>query len=242
MSLPPCTIYREPPLSGAENMRRDELLLEQAVAGQEESTVRIYRWEVPTVTVGYFQKSLLNPGAPSIPMEGLDPRLIACPRVARLSGGGAILHDQELTYSCTLPVNHPFRSNPLNLYEIIHRAVIDLLKDCGVRAMLREDYDRTSSGTVDRAAEPFLCFLRSDPNDIVVDGVKILGSAQRRRKGCILQHGSLLLKASKLTPELTGLVDLAPSADLQQLTERLPVTVAAAVAENWRTADWNQNL
>lgn len=56
--------------------------------------------------------------------------------------------------------------------------------------------------------EPFLCFQRCDPHDLVLGGQKVLGSAQRRRKGAILQHGSLLLRGSPHAPHLLGLTDL----------------------------------
>ena len=222
-------------------MRRDERLLQLAVDGRDKSAIRIYRWEEPTVTVGYFQKSLVESGRAAIQIQGLDSRLADCPRVIRLSGGGAILHDHEITYSCTLPSQHPVRSNPLKLYEIVHRAIIGILKDCGVHAQLREEFNQSSQDATDRAAEPFLCFLRADPRDIVVDGVKILGSAQRRRKGCILQHGSLLLRASTLTPELPGLLDLAPAVDVTQLELRLPTAIASSVADDWSISNWSEH-
>ncbi|MFM7921606.1 MAG: hypothetical protein ACKPJJ_15405, partial [Planctomycetaceae bacterium] len=87
-------------------------------------------------------------------------------------------------------------------------------------------------------AEPFLCFLRGDPNDVVhVSGVKIIGSAPRRRRGVILQHGSILLQASALACDLPGIQDLAPDFLLSEFTQRLPETVAAAVADSWTFRD-----
>jgi lipoate-protein ligase A len=89
--------------------------------------------------------------------------------------------------------------------------------------------------TVKNRQEPVLCFAREDEHDLVLDGHKILGSAQRRRRGAILQHGGLLLAASSVTPELLGLKDLRPRIDLDQLAESLGSATLAEVAETWET-------
>ncbi len=175
-------------------MRIDEELLREAVdSGQ--STLRFYEWETPTISLGYFQKDAV----------GIPPSLQALPIVRRLSGGGAILHDQELTYSIAVARHHKWAQEPSTIYYRIHRAIIKCLGDCGLNCDLRGD---TSS---DPSKRSFLCFNRSDPNDIVVGANKIVGSAQRRRKGCILQHGSILLRCSKWTPDFPGILDLGCS-------------------------------
>lgn len=212
------------PQTGQTNMDRDARALEEVVAGRSGAVIRIYQWCEPTVSLGYFQKG----------DDAIDPRLLSCPKVRRLTGGGAILHDNELTYSCCLPDTHPVRSDPIQLYEIVHRAIIALLADCGATAMLRSE----AAAAKPSATEPFLCFLRADPRDVVINGTKVLGSAQRRRKGHILQHGSILLQASKLTPELPGIVDLVPDFDLPQFEQRLPHAVADSVSDNWQEANW----
>lgn len=208
-------------LDGAVNMQRDETLLQQSVEEHAKSFVRIYRWAVPTVSLGYFQK----------PDAEVDSRLKDCPRVRRVTGGGAILHDDELTYSCVLPPGHPLKSAPVELYSVVHSALIALLGDCGVSCSMRMNMAASGSAQA-TTAEPFLCFLRADPRDVVLHGQKIIGSAQRRRKGSILQHGSILLRASTLTPEIPGIVDLVPDFDQEQFSEKLPAVVAGAVSGN----------
>ncbi|MCC7425164.1 MAG: hypothetical protein IT428_33255, partial [Planctomycetaceae bacterium] len=90
-------IVESHPRSGAWNMAIDEALLETAVDA-EQCTLRFYRWSEPTVSLGYFQK----------PEEAAaDPLLAGLPIVPRLSGGGAILHHHEWTYSIALPPGHP---------------------------------------------------------------------------------------------------------------------------------------
>lgn len=172
-------------------MRIDEELLDNAVDSGE-STLRFYEWETPTISLGYFQKDPV----------GIPPSLQTLPFVRRLSGGGAILHDQELTYSMAVARNHTWAQAPSMIYHRVHRAIIRCLGDCGLKCNLR-GHSRS-----DPSNRSFLCFNRADPNDIVVGPNKIVGSAQRRRRGCILQHGSILLRCSRWTPDFPGILDL----------------------------------
>lgn len=177
------------PQFGAWNMALDEALLE-AAARRGESILRLYRWSEPTLSLGYFQKS--------IPSD-LPAALQDLPRVRRLSGGGAILHHFEWTYSCAVPRTHHLAQRAERLYEVAHGALIHSLGSLGVRADMR------GKATGD---EPFLCFLRGDSRDVIVGGHKIAGSAQRRRRGAVLQHGSVLLKRSPFASAVPGIVDL----------------------------------
>ncbi len=198
---------------GAWNMAVDEILLQSAI-DHDIATLRWYRWREPTVSLGYFQKEedLLS-----------DDRLSQLPQVRRLSGGGTLVHDVELTYSLALPVSQRLIERPMDLYRIVHQSFIDTFRLRGVELTLR--------GTTTRHAnEPVLCFAREDEHDLVLDGHKVLGSAQRRRRGAILQHGGLLLKASAVTPELLGIADLRPSVDLSGLAEQLGQSLLQEVA------------
>jgi len=190
--------------SGAWNMAVDAWLLDRALHA-EQTAARLYRWNVPTVSLGHFQK-LDDPA--------VTDRFQALPRVRRLSGGGAILHDRELTYSLAVPASHPLAADPTGLYSVVHERIIAVLAELGIAARMR--------GEAFSGPEPFLCFGRGDPRDIVLGPHKILGSAQRRRRGAILQHGALLLERSPDAPEFPGLADLnGRIIDLADLTERL---------------------
>ncbi|MCR9201514.1 MAG: hypothetical protein NXI04_22965 [Planctomycetaceae bacterium] len=209
-----CQLIREnAPQSGEQNMRIDAELLDTVSRDPSCCYVRLYRWSEPTISLGYFQKDAV-----------LEPRWQGCPVVKRLTGGGAILHDQELTYSIALPAVHPFRSEPVTAYERVHQAMIDVLTDLKAPCHMRGDVT-----AVPREAEPFLCFLRGDPRDVVMGSDKIIGSAQRRRKGAILQHGSLLLRASKLLPEVPGVFDISPGVSEPVLTDRLGDAIRDAI-------------
>ena len=224
------------PSTGRFNMAMDAALLELGEE-RERSVVRIYQWSEPTVTLGYFQNGATTDESPF-------PHL---PCVRRLTGGGAILHDRELTYSCVVPALHRLRQNPSELYEIVHRAIIDVLNRCGVSSCLRQEYSAPPDTTASRSAlmtpslvEPFLCFLRSNSNDIVhSSGSKIVGSAQRRRRGVTLQHGSILLATSSLTPALPGLCELSPNFEQARFQTALPAAIADSLSERWKFRDYS---
>jgi lipoyl(octanoyl) transferase len=204
------------PRSGAMNMAIDEVLLESAI-DREVATLRLYRWSLPTVSLGYFQPA-------DDPV--LEARFGGLARVRRLSGGGAILHDQEVTYSVAYPALHSFGSNPGGLYDRVHAAIVALLNEWGVPARLR--------GEAKTGDQPFLCFGRGDPRDIVLGAHKIVGSAQRRRRGAVLQHGALLLSASPHAPEFPGVFNLAPPPihEANSIAERLGERIAAAIDDS----------
>ncbi len=181
------------PMSGAFNMAVDEHLLNAGLQGA--AALRFYEWDAPTVSLGHFQAAQ---------GQFVPPRFTDLAVVKRLSGGGAILHHAELTYSCVLPTWHPITRDPAELYDLIHEVIIDVLTQRGVRCQMRGD-----------AAFPdqsFLCFSRGDSRDIVMGSHKIVGSAQRRRQGVILQHGSILLRQSELAPEFPGIHELSGKA------------------------------
>lgn len=191
MTAPVHLILDEPPHSGVWNMAVDAALLEESLRTGG-VFVRLYRWAEPTVSLGYFQK----------PEERQsDPRVCHLPSVRRLSGGGAILHDQEQTYSCVVPPGHDLAERPSELYDLIHACFTEFLCQKNINVQVR-GYEQKN------VVEPFLCFLRGASPDLVVQGHKVLGSAQRRRRGAVLQHGSLLLKRSNIVPELLGLSDM----------------------------------
>lgn len=194
-------------------MAVDEVLLGTAVSDGL-ATFRWYRWSEPTVSLGYFQNAAVM---------AADPSLADLPQVRRMTGGGAILHDREWTYSFAVPARQELFRHPEEAYDLVHAAILAVLNRFGCRAEPRGE-------TVLQTHEPVLCFSRRDAHDVVWNGYKILGSAQRRRKGALLQHGSLLLEASERTPRHRGLYDLGFQEklsldDLRQAPESLARTL-----------------
>lgn len=213
-----CLVVIDSAASGEWNMAVDAALLEEAVS-KGICAVRWYQWSEPTVSLGYFQTAT-NP----------DQRSSQLPAVRRLTGGGAIIHDRELTYSCVLPASHPLSRTPRELYTVIHESIATSLRSRGFPVTIR------GNSHPEKSAE-FLCFGRGDEFDLVVNDTKVLGSAQRRRKGAVLQHGSLVLAASDYAPQFPGLRDLSPSVavpDLQEWLLELGTSTGKAVSDKLR--------
>ena len=212
-----CRLLNDEAAAGPWNMAVDEMLLEQTAAGEAGLVWRFYRWTPATVSLGYFQ---------AYDERQRHAASSECPLVRRLSGGGAILHDRELTYSLIAPANHPLARDAEHLYRAVHGALIDALAAVGIPATLNEQ----ASGRAPDD-EPFLCFERRAIGDVLLAEHKICGSAQRRSRGAILQHGSLLLDASPAAPELPGLRQLAPQPlDEPAFARRWLDTLAARLA------------
>jgi lipoate-protein ligase A len=169
--------------SGAWNMSVDEALLEAVWQGLAPITLRFYRWQPATVSLGYFQ-----------PAEDVD--LAAVERlglglVRRPTGGRAILHDDELTYSLVIPAAAlPGGRSVGRSYLAISRALLVGLQRLGLAAQVGEQV--ASRQTLSPA-----CFALATRADLQAAGHKLVGSAQVRRGGVILQHGSLPLTLNR---------------------------------------------
>lgn len=238
-SPPPCRLLIDAPASGPWNMAVDEALL-QAAVDENVATLRLYQWNEPTLSLGYFQRYA---------DRDTHAASRSCAIVRRQSGGGAILHDRELTYSLTLPPSHPVTRDATALYTAVHDAFIRILAPrltgsaSGWRLRLN---CATASPPAD--GEPFLCFLRRARGDLLVErnsnggqsndpllAYKILGSAQRRHRGAILQHGSLLLEQSPDAPELPGWQELVGDyATPDEIAALLPEELSGLVANPWQ--------
>jgi lipoate-protein ligase A len=199
----PCRLVIDPPADGAWNMAVDETLLRTAIE-QSVATLRFYQWSRATLSLGYFQAYADRlQHTPSL----------ECPVVRRSTGGGAIVHDHELTYSLTLPAEHPLAADSTWLYRCVHVELIGLLSEAIGTA---ERVVQCASLDIAHGQMPFLCFQRRGPEDVVLTDRKvtsdvdwkIAGSAQRRRRGAVLQHGSVLLAATSFAPELPGVAEL----------------------------------
>ena len=125
-SLTECRLVMDPPAAGAWNMAVDEVLWQWS-AETGRPCWRFYRWQEATLSLGYFQ---------AYEDRGRHAASRDCPVVRRPSGGGAIIHDAELTYSFALPREHRLAGRPVRLYEIVHATLIDVLADRGVAASL----------------------------------------------------------------------------------------------------------
>lgn len=183
-------LIEDPPCPGEWNMAADELLLEQAGGGSA-PCLRLYGWDRPTVSLGYFQSLDEMPAA----------ERERCAVVRRPTGGGAILHGRELTYAVAVS-REEFEGR--QLYDRVNLALLAAVRALGVEAEVRgaQEAQRAQRG-------PFFCFARAAATDIIARSMKLAGSAQRRRAQGILQHGSLLIETAE--PGAIGLDELCES-------------------------------
>ncbi len=212
--MQPCRLILSPPADGAMNMALDEALLESAASGSEDAgpVLRIYQWARPTLSLGYFQRAADR--------EHHQPSR-QCELIRRPSGGGAILHDRELTYALVLPEEVAKGEPARGFYEKVHNALIAALNGIG---------SLFSGGELTSEGAPFLCFERRSDGDVILGENKIAGSAQRRRRGAILQHGSVLLARSSFAPELPGIGDLTgEDVTFENLAQRFAAEVASTL-------------
>lgn len=181
------------PSDGCTNMAVDQALAESVAAGAP-PVVRLYRWSPPTLSFGRNQ-----------PARGLYDRAAAERRgiafVRRPTGGQAVLHDDELTYSVAAPV--AVIGKPRAAYARINQALVDGLRRLGVPARLAgaaAAHAQAGAGGEghDWAAA---CFRRPEAGEVIVHGRKLVGSAQRMESRVILQHGSILLGGSQAAAE-----------------------------------------
>jgi lipoate-protein ligase A len=249
-------------LSGPLNMAADEALLHSAVGGV--ASLRFYGWSEPTLSLGYFQ-----PAADRL----ADPLLAKLPWVRRATGGAALVHHHEVTYSLALPPGREWQGGESWACRF-HHVVTAALAAAGVK---------TRSVVCGQEAKlgPVLCFLDQTPGDLVAGptcslppcggglgwGVKrlrthsptphpgpppqggreeegatpakVVGSAQRKQKGALLQHGGILLARSEYAPRLPGLAELTGVRLTAERTARL-VTAQFAADTGWQVVpgDW----
>ncbi len=206
-------------------MARDEALMTRVGLGQSQPTLRLYQWDPPTISLGYFQ--------PYSDYEALEPPAGDLAVVRRQTGGGAILHDLELTYSLTLPVNHSLLGDGAgHLYEHAHDAVIACLRELDIAG----EYCGTTDDS-GAAKGPFFCFERRHRYDIVLESGKITGSAQRRTRDAILQHGSIVL-GSRYDQQRVGRVSVAFDTTIVRLRSLFVDTLGALGDLPFENGEW----
>ena len=170
--------FETPPADGALNMALDEALMRRAAATGE-AVFRVYGWSERTLSLGRNQRAR---GC----YDGAAARELGISFVRRPTGGRALLHHREVTYSATLPLAEGDASGAARAYDFINEVLLGGLAGLGVRA------DRAAGGV---AMPPGLrpCFDVPAAREIVVGARKLVGSAQWRRGGALLQHGSILI-------------------------------------------------
>ncbi|MCU0705243.1 MAG: lipoate--protein ligase family protein [Fimbriiglobus sp.] len=209
--------------SGAENMARDEALLHSA-SDRGIASVRFYTWAEPTLSLGYFQASA---------DRLTDPALSQMAWVRRATGGAAIVHDpaHEITYSLALPPGDEWQPRNESWICRMHHVIRDVLNELGVGARAVVCGEEVKHG-------PVLCFRHQTPGDLTVNSHKVAGSAQRKWKGALLQHGSILFSRSPLAPVLPGIAEQSGVNVTKAIRD--PILTALARTTGWtlEPGDW----
>ena len=165
-----CHVLSYEILSGPVNMALDEALLDRVACQPDAACLRTYGWSDPTLSLGYFQ---------SLRQATAEARWRSVPTVRRATGGGAIWHHHEVTYAVVLPAHHRLARPSTALYRTVHAAIVDVLRAQGLHALRRAGSQPAPAQPADAASRPpFLCFTDRDPEDIVADGFKVVGSAE----------------------------------------------------------------
>jgi lipoate-protein ligase A len=213
-------IVDEVPRSGAANMALDQALAEAAAQGESLPTLRFYRWHPPAVSLGRYQ-----------PIEDINTSAVfelGYEIVRRPTGGRAILHTDELTYSVVAPATEPrVRGSVMQAYLRISDALLEGLRALGVPA-------EKAAGSVRAGPDvSAACFETPSAYEITASGRKLMGSAQSRRAGYVLQHGSL-----PLTGDIGRLIDVLNLAPDQAATLRADLRArACTLAQALGTGD-----
>lgn len=165
-------------LDAATNMALDEALLQWHSAKKIPPTLRFYGWKNPSLTVGHFQN--VNK---TIDFSGIEKH--HCDFVRRLTGGSAVLHDDELTYSIVVSEAHPKIPQTVNqAYFVLSQGILEGYRNLGIEA----DFALPDVKERERSA---VCFETPAIYEMLVDGKKLTGNAQTRKNGVLLQHGSI---------------------------------------------------
>lgn len=205
-------------LPGARNMARDMAVLEAVSTGQAPPTLRLYGWDPPCLTLGKHQ-GLDVVDLAFCRREGIDV-------VRRPTGGRALLHHLELTYSVAAPLGvSPMPTALQAAYRLICDGLVRACRALGIDAELTGG-DVNIRLPIPTSTVP--CFEAPAEGEVVVAGRKLIGSAMRAHAGCILQHGAILLDwDGRLQAGAMGLVDdaiLRPHVTTIQAEIGRPVT------------------
>lgn len=161
-------------------MALDDALLQAVADGSSLPILRLYRWQPATLTLGYAQSAVDGVDLHACHAAGIDV-------VRRPTGGRAVFHDQEVTYAVIAPIGGLFGGTVAGSYQVIAGVLRNTLCTFGLPAELVPGKQR---GQVGRA----VCFTAPAQHELLIDGCKVAGCAQKRRGNAFLQHGSIPLE------------------------------------------------
>ena len=170
---------------GAFHMAVDEMLLDRVGSGQSPPTFRVYTWTPPAISLGRSQRQGLRLDRKRCRHAGVDV-------VVRPSGGRAVLHGDDVTYSAVFPVDGVLGAGGVGVtYRRLAGLLLRALRFLGIEA------DLARSRASDRTQAALPCFTAAARDEILVGGRKLIGSAQRRTRTAVLQHGAILVRGDQ---------------------------------------------
>ncbi len=216
-------LYLSPPALGAWNMAVDEAILEHVVRGEALPTLRLYSWKPACLSLGRSQ-----------PFSDVDAAALQANGwhvVRRITGGRAILHTDEITYSIIAPSDNPnVQGSILESYHHLAQGLMLALKTLGANVEMNEE-------KLDPAAKNNpVCFETPSTYEITVDGKKLIGSAQARMKDGVLQHGSLPLTGN--LARITQALSFPETESRQHAAEKLLARASTLESALGRAVPW----
>lgn len=224
-SLPVWRLVNTGSSSGARNMAIDEAVMLSYADKKVPPTIRFYGWEPAAVSIGYFQQAAKEIDYAFCREQGIDV-------VRRLTGGRAVLHAAELTYSIVVAEDYPGMPPTITAsYRYLTQGLLLGLAKIGLTAEMTKPQSSYAQRVPGHPAQhsSAACFDAPSHYELTVGGKKLIGSAQVRKKGVILQHGSILLDFS---PELlAGVLNAASERKkaLSQMLERRATSLRTAL-------------
>lgn len=201
------------PCNPAYNMALDEALLHWHSEGLIPPVIRFYEWNPATLSVGYFQKAKRDLNFEQIHKLGLG-------FVRRPTGGRAVLHEHELTYSIIVSEQYPNMPKTVTeAYRVLSEGLLKGFQNLGLDAYFSVP---ETAEEKDALAKPksAVCFDAPSWYELVVEGKKVAGSAQTRQEGVILQHGAILIDLDQ--EKLLSVFNFKDDAARQRMKEKLP--------------------
>jgi lipoyl(octanoyl) transferase len=194
--------------SAAFNMAADLYCLDSCV-GESVVYFRLYDWQPPCITIGYMQKAI-----EILDLERLKKDDIAW--IRRPTGGRAVLHDRDITYSCIFPISLiAMGKNVMETYSIISQCLITGIALCGIKCDSHDSFDQFLET---KREFKLPCFLAPNRKEIMAKGKKLVGSAQKRTTHAVLQHGSIpMTEAYRNLPDYLLLIDAQRSVQKELL-------------------------
>jgi lipoate-protein ligase A len=216
--------------AGPFNMGLDEAALRMA-ADHGVATLRLYTWAGPWLSLGYAQRQLPDERRAACEAAGIGI-------IRRTTGGRAVLHGHDLTYSLAAPEGM-LRPGLRNSYDQVATALLSAIRSLGAAQACRVPARRGAA-----PSKKFDCFAEPAGDEIVVEREKLVGSAQRRRAGAVLQHGSIRVAADSAAEAVAAGIDPKASVSLMELgletgEEALRAALVASFAEVLE-ADFNR--